>query len=127
MKVRDLECFQTNSDVLSMDQDVTVLEAAQKMSELNIGAVMVTQGDMMCGIATERDFMKKVIAQKLDPDSTRLADVMTTEVETAFPDDDVEDCRQKMEKGKFRHLPIISNMGQVIAMISQRDVSRIKD
>lgn len=124
MKVRDMECFQKNSDVLSMDQDITVLEAAQKMSDLNIGAVMVTQGDMMCGIATERDFMKKIIAGQLDPSATRLADIMTTEVETAFPDDDVDECRQKMENGKFRHLPIISTMGQVISMISQRDFTK---
>lgn len=126
MQIKDMEAFKRNSDVLSLDQETTVLEAAQKMSELNIGSVMVTEGEMMAGIATERDFMTKVIAQKMDPASTHLSDIMTTDVKVAAPDDEVEASRRRMEEGQFRHLPVIGEFGEVISMISQRDFANLK-
>lgn len=121
MKINEMAAFRDNSDVLSLDQEVTVLVASIQMADRNIGSVMVTEGKMIAGIVTERDFMVKVIAQKLDPASTRLVDIMTSDVQLATPEDDVEESRQRMEDGRFRHLPVVGEFGEVISMISQRD------
>ena len=58
----------------------TVLEAAQLMNDRHIGSIMVISDDQLAGIFTERDVMRRVVAEKLAPESTQIADVMTSPV-----------------------------------------------
>ena len=65
--------------------DATVLEAAQLMNDRMIGSVMVVEKGNLVGIFTERDVLRRIVAEKRDPTKTRLSEVMTKQVACAAP------------------------------------------
>jgi len=125
MQVKDLPAFTDNQDVLSMDLETSVLEAAKNMSTRNMGSVIVTEGGMLCGIVTERDLLRKVVAENKLPIDLRLADIMTSGIEVVTPEDSLKTAVDLMTKGNFRHLPVVGEYGEVISMLSQRDFMSI--
>ena len=103
-----------------------VREVAKRMVEWNIGAVAVLENDHLAGVFSERDLMRRVVAQGLDPDSTAVANVMTRELVVASPEDDFDDAIRKMHDVGSRHLPVVED-GKLIGMISLRDLLEIDD
>src|SRR2546422_1589174 len=79
------------SDVISVKPGETVLNAAQLMSERGIGGLVVTEGGRLVGIFTERDILRRVVAQRRDCAATKVAEVMTTPVTACAPDTPVEE------------------------------------
>jgi CBS domain-containing protein len=67
-------------DVISVRPTDTVLHAANLMNERGIGGLLVLEGDEPVGIFTERDVLRRVVAQGRDPAATRVADVMSSPV-----------------------------------------------
>ncbi|MEW6731434.1 MAG: CBS domain-containing protein [Acidobacteriota bacterium] len=102
----------------------TVTQTAKYMKEYDIGAVAVLDDGRVCGIFTERDIMRQVVAENLDPQTTSLNKVMTREVITAEPDDSYEECLLKMQQQHCRHLPVIVG-SQLIGIISLRDLLQV--
>ncbi|MFW5680579.1 MAG: CBS domain-containing protein [Pseudomonadota bacterium] len=121
MRVCDLREFDGSGDLITVSGDVTVHDAARTMTKSAIGAVLIMEDGQLRGIFTERDLMTKVVAKGLDAQSTRVVDVMTSDVKTARVDDAAIDCLELMAAGKFRHLPVVDPDGQPIGMLSQRD------
>lgn len=105
--------------VISKDQ--SVFEAASLMTEKNIGAVPVVEGNRVVGIFSERDIMKRVVARSLDPQKTRVQEVMSTELIVGSPDEDIVQIESKMKLAGIRHLPIIQE-DQLIGILSLRDL-----
>ena len=99
----------------------TVLETVRAMVEYNIGAVPVMQGGKLVGIFSERDLMKRVVAEGFDPRSTCLAEVMTDDPLTVNPHEELENCMAIMRRHSFRHLPVCHD-GQLVGIVSLRDV-----
>ena len=91
------------------------------MVEHNVGSVLVMAEDALKGIFTERDALRIFVATRRNPDSTRLADVMTGEPQTLPPDASLQDAARHMTAGRFRHLPVVKD-GQVLGVVSQRDL-----
>lgn len=116
--VRDLLSGQELS-VISKNQ--SVLEAAQLMSSKSIGAVPVVEGNRVVGIFSERDIMNKVVAKSLDPQSTKVEQVMTRDLIVAGPEETIDEVERKMKVANIRHLPIISS-DKLIGMLSLRDL-----
>lgn len=104
-----------------VDASQSVLEVARFMVERNIGAVAVLQNKELAGIFSERDIMKRVVAERRDPAATRVADVMTRDPLTVSPADTMESCRQLMGQHGFRHIPICEGK-QLKGLISLRDI-----
>jgi CBS domain-containing protein len=103
------------------DSEQTVLEVAKAMVERNIGAVPVLRDGELAGIFSERDLMKRVVVPGLDPNTTRVGEVMTRDPLTVTPQDEVETCMILMRRHGFRHLPICE--GRVLkAVVSLRDI-----
>lgn len=128
MQIKDVPAFQKNQDVLSMDIKTTVLDAAKEMSKLNIGSVVVTEGKMICGIMTERDLLRRIVAKDISPGDVLLEDIMTSKIEIVTPEDTTAKAVELMTNGNFRHLPVIGELGEVVSMLSQRDFySALKD
>ncbi|MHC4219765.1 MAG: CBS domain-containing protein, partial [Planctomycetota bacterium] len=71
--------------IASLAPKATVLKAAQLMNERHIGSVLVLEGDKLVGIFTERDVLRRIVAEKRDPAKTALSEVMTSEVAYASP------------------------------------------
>jgi CBS domain-containing protein len=118
MRIYDLI---NNQDTYRADGAQTVLEVAQAMVARNIGAVPVLRDDLLVGIFSERDLMKRVVAECRDPRTTRLEEVMTEDPLTVNPDETVENCMVLMRHHGFRHLPICDGK-RLLAVVSLRDL-----
>jgi len=99
---------------------MTVREAARLMKTKHYGAVLVTEGDALLGIFTERDAVFRVIAAGRDPETTPLVDVMTKEPKTITPDKTFGHAMLMMHEGGFRHVPVIDG-GKLVGMVSSRN------
>ncbi len=119
-KVRDL-LKRKGSDVVTIDLEATVLDAAKKMNERRIGAVVVMQDEKIVGIFTERDVMNRVVAPLRDPAATRVRDVMTAKVAFCTPETPLEECRTAMTRHKIRHLPVVED-NKLAGLLSSGDL-----
>jgi CBS domain-containing protein len=98
-------------NVVTATPEITVLEAAQLMNARGIGALPVMENGGLVGIFTERDLMRRVVAEGLDPQSTRVRQVMTGEPLTATPETSVDECGALMTARRIRHLPVMGPAG----------------
>jgi CBS domain-containing protein len=97
-----------------------VREAAVLMKLKGVGALLVVDDERLTGIFTERDALFRVIAPGLDPDRTRLAQVMTRDPRVIEPDRPFGHALHLMYEGGFRHVPVVEN-GRPIGVVSARD------
>ena len=101
--------------------DDTLAEASAKMRSQQTGSLLVMEGERLIGIVTERDVLRTV-AEGQDPKSVSLRDVMTTDVVTIGPDTRLKDAAEIMFQKWFRHLPVVTEDGRVVGIISLRDL-----
>jgi signal-transduction protein with cAMP-binding, CBS, and nucleotidyltransferase domain len=110
-----------NEKFIQVGPEMTVAQAAQRMAERATGAVVVVDDQRsVIGIFTERDAVSRVIARNVDPQTTRLADVMTATPITVAPDRSFGHALQLMHQHGIRHLPVVEN-GQAIGIVTGRD------
>jgi len=101
----------------------TVIEAASYMVERNVGAVPVLDDTKLVGIFSERDIMKRVVTEGRDPLTTRIAEVMSTELRTVEPGASSEDAMCLMQTHGVRHLPVCEGR-TLVGFLSLRDLLR---
>jgi CBS domain-containing protein len=102
----------------------SVREAARYMTDRRVGAVSVLEGTRLVGVLSERDVMARVVARQLDPDRTRVGDVMTKDLVVAQGTESHEEGLRKMKQAGCRHLPVVEG-DQLVGMVSQRDLLQI--
>ncbi|RMF66102.1 MAG: CBS domain-containing protein [Alphaproteobacteria bacterium] len=113
-------------EVVSVEPEALVREAARVLAERRIGAVLVKSGESILGILSERDIVRGLGttgAQVLDAPVTRL---MTANVVTARPDDRLVDIMRLMTERRFRHLPVLDEEGRLLGIISIGDVVKYR-
>jgi CBS domain-containing protein len=108
-------------DVISVRPTDTVLHAANLMNERGIGGLLVLEGDEPVGIFTERDVLRRVVAQGRDPAATRVADVMSSPVTSCEPDLSLEDGAALMTEQRIRHLPV-RDAGRLAGVVTIGDL-----
>ncbi len=118
MRIRDLI---KNQETYQAEMGQTVLETVRAMVERNIGAVPVVHNGKLVGIFSERDLMRRVVAEGHDPRSTCLAEVMTDDPLTINMNEELESCLALMRRHSFRHLPVCHE-GQLVGIVSLRDI-----
>lgn len=107
--------------VFSIAEDHSVLDAAHAMNEHRVGALVITRGEVVVGIFTERDILNRIVAAQRDPATTLVKDVMTAPVACCTPQTTREECRTVMKNRRLRHLPVVEN-DRLVGMISIGDV-----
>ena len=107
--------------IVSVVPDSTVLEAIILMADKAIGSLIVMDDDELLGIVTERDYARKVIIKGRSSKSTRVSEIMTTDVFTTSSAESVNDCMSVMTEKRIRHLPVLED-NRVIGMISIGDL-----
>ncbi|MFZ9993907.1 MAG: CBS domain-containing protein [Steroidobacteraceae bacterium] len=110
-------------EALSVAPDVPVLEALRFMATHNIGAVLVIEHDQLVGIFSERDYARKVVLQNRSSATTRVRDVMVSQLITVEASATLADCMQLMTDHNIRHLPVFEAQS-LMGVISVRDVVR---
>lgn len=109
------------SDVATIDHSATVVEAADMMNARKIGALVVSDGDKIVGIFTERDILTRVVAAQKVPSETRVRDAMTSPMACCRRDTPLGECRAVMSNMRIRHLPVVED-GQLYGIISSGDI-----
>ncbi|MDZ7715548.1 MAG: CBS domain-containing protein [Balneolaceae bacterium] len=108
--------------VYSISPDSTVYESIEKMSEKNVGALLVMEGEKLVGIISERDYSTKIILKGRTSKETKVHEIMTSDVHCVTPKDNVETCMSMMTNEKFRHLPVLDQDENVVGVISIGDL-----
>lgn len=109
------------TEVIEVAPEDTLGEVAERMSAVNVGAVVVKDFGRLIGILTERD-MLKAMAARVHTSEARVRQWMTEDPLTAPADMGVEDAAQIMLEHNFRHLPIVDEAGAVVGLVSMRRV-----
>ena len=109
--------------VASLPPTATVLEAAQLMNDRHIGSVLVITRDRLVGIFTERDVMRRIVAEERSPATTTLDEVMTPQVACAAPHTRLDEIRAVMRQKRIRHVPVV-DVRRVVGMISIGDLNK---
>lgn len=112
-------------EVATIDSHRSVLEAAEKMNERHIGSLVVTSGDRVIGIFTERDILRRVVAAGKSPTETRVAEVMSAPTACCRRRTTLAECRSIMTQRRIRHLPVVED-GNLLGIISAGDLMAIE-
>ena len=120
MPNRSIREIIAHQKVLSAPDTMTVREAAIRMAEAKVGAMLILDHGKLTGIFTERDMLNRVVAKRLDPDATPLSQVMTSDPRTISADKPLAQALVMRDEGGYRHVPVMDN-GQPVGMVSARD------
>src|SRR5262249_6872943 len=110
--------------VLTIGRGHTLREAAERMTDKEVGAAIVLDEEMPSpGIISERDILKS-LGRGEDPDAERVGDHMTPAVISAAPDWSLERAAMEMSRRKIRHLVVVDG-ADLIGILSMRDIVRV--
>ena len=113
-------------DTITVAPDATLEEAADILSEYDIGALVVTEGgDRVVGVLSERDIVRSLSDQGGGALKSTVREVMTDEVLTCTPEDKVKDLMERVTRRRVRHLPVVED-ATVDGMISIGDLLKTR-
>lgn len=121
--VRELLVAKGSDQVFTIGKGSTVLDAARQMNDQKIGALVITDEGRVTGIFTERDVLRRVVAEQRDAAKTRVGDVMTKQIACCRPETSLKEARTVMKNQRIRHLPVVGDDMQLRGMISIGDLN----
>ena len=107
--------------ILKIDADASVLEAVKRMVEENIGSLLVTQGEDVVGIVTERDYLRRVAAEGRIEEETSVREIMSAPLIVVTPQTSIDECMAVMTNKRLRHLPVV-DASELVGIVSIGDV-----
>lgn len=121
MRIREI-LRHKGSMVATVRPDATVRELLGALAEHNIGAIVVSpDGRTIVGIASERDVVRRMHERGADLLGAPVSEIMTAEVRSCGPDDDVDGLRRTMTEHRIRHVPVLED-GALAGIVSIGDV-----
>ncbi len=109
--------------VLWVDLETSVHDAASLMNEHKVGSLLVLSGGQVVGIVTERDILVRVVVPGGDPARTAVADIMTTEVICCRPHTRLEEAQGAMKNRRIRHMPVLDEGRRLCGIVSIGDLN----
>lgn len=124
--------METIADVMTatpktLEEDATLLDAAQLMRREDIGDVLLTKDGRCTGIVTDRDLVVRAIAKGKLPEETPLRDVSSKEVVTVSPSDAVAQAVALMRDKAIRRIPVVDDEGRPVGIVSIGDLAVERD
>jgi len=110
-------------NVVTVEAEATVRDAAKLMNERDIGCLLVMKGKTPVGIVTERDMLERVLLKSKDPKKTKIGKVMSKPLMVGEPQTDVRDAVRLMVEGKIKRLPVVEN-GHLLGLVTFTDIVR---
>lgn len=112
-----------SAPVKSMQTGTTVYEAAKLMDKLNIGSIIVSEdGKLAEGIVTERDILKKVVAEGKDPSKVKIEDIMTKKVASVLEDAKLLEVSKLMTENSFRRVLVCNSKKEIKGIVTSKDL-----
>lgn len=112
-----------STNPLTIREDASVREAAVKMTERGVGAILVESDGKVVGIVTERDIVRRVVANKLDPEKVKVLEIMSKPLIAVDPDAPVEDALRAMFENKVRRLAVVKDK-KLVGVVSISDLAK---
>jgi CBS domain-containing protein len=112
---------QKGDEIFSISPNATVYEAIEMMSNKNVGALLVMEGERLVGMISERDYTRKVFLRGKRSRETSVTEIMSTQLTTTRPQEGVEKCLRLMTDKHIRHLPVLDD-DKVVGVISIGDL-----
>lgn len=109
-------------NVVTVNSDYTILEACKRYFRHRIGCLVVLQDRRVVGIVTERDLISKVIIGQKDHFEVKVKAIMSKDIITIHPDADVKEAADVMKKNKIKKLPVVSDNGDLVGIITITDI-----
>jgi len=107
---------------VTVDVNQSVAEALALMKSKQFGCLLVTRGEVVAGILTERDIVTKALKDEEDLGAIPVSEIMTADPVTLQPDDSVAFVMNAMHVGGYRHVPIVDERNQPLAVVSVKDI-----
>ena len=118
-----------NHNVVSANEDTSVLEAARLMRHSHVGSIIITRdegrGARPVGIITDRDLTVEIMAEGIDPESVTVGDAMTSSPLSAREDDEPFEVLEAMRSKGVRRIPVIDNQGLLVGVLAVDDIMRM--
>jgi len=109
------------NSVWTISPDTTVFDALKTMADKNVGALVVLAGEEVVGLVSERDYARKVILHGKSSREISVSEIMSTNIHSVRPDQNIEDCMEEMTDKRVRHLPVLDK-NRLAGLISIGDV-----
>lgn len=114
------------TDVATLDAKRTAADAAKVMKEQDIGDVIVTDGDRIRGIVTDRDIVVRAVAENRNPLDVPLSEIISDDLVTLSPWDSVDDAVRLMAERALRRLPVVED-GKPVGIVTLGDLAVERD
>ena len=118
---RTLRHIVTGQTLLELEPRASVMDAAKRMAERDVGAALVQDKGRLVGIFTERDILNRIVAVGKDPKNTPVGEVMTSPMACCRRDTRLAECKSVMSQKRIRHLPVVEE-GKLYGIISAWDI-----
>jgi CBS domain-containing protein len=112
-------------EVITIDENLTVKEAAEVMNKFEIGCLIAVRKGKAIGIITERDLLKRVVAEARDANKTKVKDVMSSPLVVVEPSTDLEEAIRLMFQMKIKKLPVVDGK-RLVGLVSLTDIARFQ-
>ena len=112
-------------EVLKIDAEASALDAVRQMVDANVGSLLVTDGDEVTGIVTERDYLRRVAQEGPTDEEVTVRAIMSSPLVVVSPETEIDECMAVMTDRRIRHLPVVQE-GDVVGIVSIGDVVKFK-
>lgn len=112
-------------DVITIDENATVKEAAEIMNKFEIGCLIAVRKGKAMGIITERDLLKRVVAEARDANKTKVKEIMSSPLVVVEPNMDLEEAARLMFQMKIKKLPVVEGK-RLVGLVSLTDIARFQ-
>jgi len=110
-----------NPGIWTISPHATVFEAIQLMADKNVGALLVTDGGLLVGVISERDYTRKIAIKGRSSKETPVREIATPSPHTVTPNTSVDDAMREMTASRIRHLPVMEG-DQIVGIVSIGDL-----
>ena len=117
-QIRDI----MGKNVVTIDEDSSVLDAAQLLKEKEISFLVITKNNKPIGVVTESDFVRKLVVDDKIASKTSLSEIMSYKFRSVEPSTDIEDAVQKMLNNKIRRLLVI-DQEKLVGVVTETDLT----
>ncbi len=112
-------------EVITIDQNSTIKEAAEVMNKFEIGCLIAVRKGKAIGMITERDLLKRIVAEARDATETKVKDVMSSPLVVIEPSVELEEAIKLMLQMKIKKLPVVDGK-RLVGLITLTDIARFQ-
>ena len=111
-----------SKEIFSINCKDSIMETCKRFYRKKIGSLLVLEEGLLKGIVTERDIIAKVVILSKDPLNTTVEEIMSTQLVTINQNADVEEAVRLMDTNKIKKLPVVSDDGNLVGIITTSDI-----